>query len=180
MRQSSCSATNNGQTLDTRLPGPVPAAGPSAGYRLLGRKFVGQNFLERVRKTSRVRKGRFSILRKISKKKIVWSIFVFVGGGFPAIWNHFKPPGKGFQPPGTVLVSFETVSGEFQPLRQTFHQLGKALASCQGFWPTCRSFCQWNSIGSNGIPLDPMEFHGIERTGAMTINDGRRSWLVIV
>ena len=34
---------------------------------------------------------------------------------------------------------------------------------------------QWNSIGSNGIPLDPMEFHGEERIGAMMIDDGRRS-----
>ena len=84
----------------------------------------------------------------------------------------FRPSGPGFRSfgptlslRGTVLnhqepfFSFGTVRKGSNHCGRLSTNFGKALASCQGFWPTCGSFCQWNSIGSNGIPLDPMEFH---------------------
>ena len=158
---------------DPRLPGPGSLATrarcrlPAAGPEIRRAKFLrnSSNDFETVRK------GRFSILRNISKKKFGWSNF-FVGGGFPAIWNHSKPPGNGFQPPGTVLVSFGRVS----------KLCGRLSTSCEGFPPTWESsgklprllanlpillpmefhWIQWNSNGSNGIPLDPMEFNWIQ------------------
>ena len=77
------------------------------------------------------------------------------------VFNHQEP----FWP---VSEEFPRFAEGCQPVAKAFHQLEKALASC-------RSFCQWNSIGSNGIPLDPMEFRGMELIGVMIIDDGSRS-----
>ena len=149
----------------------------------------------RARNSSgKISSKKFERLRKGSKRPVFDSRKHFQEKN---CWVNFFLSGAGFRPFGTTLSLWVTVLSHWepfwsvseelpsfaegcQPVAKVFHQLGKALASCQGFWPTCGSFCQWNSIGSNGIPLDPMEFHGIERTGAMTIDDGRRSWSVIV
>ena len=140
---------------DPRLPGPgagYPAT--RARCRMPGRPFFGI-----LRK--RPKRPVFDS-KKHFQQKICWSIFFFVGAGFPPvgaqfppIWAHSKPPGNGFQPPGTVLVSFGTV-------RKGSNHCGRLSTNLGKLWQVAKASGQLADPFANGIPLDPMEFHWIQ------------------